>query len=190
MIGRVTTGTGKTLDFGIPIMDKTIQYNKKHGCETLLLLLRTSVNYNIRERNPLAIVMAPIKQLARQVGKEFYESAPEIDTICVYSGSAIQCYMSTLNRGVDVTVGTLDVLFICSKGGALNLSEVGDSDQKLADGITWRQSDMTETNALATKVEYLLFTSFHIEVSWSNECPLENKELNSIIGAWFTLWRD
>ncbi|GKA45658.1 3-ketoacyl-CoA thiolase 2, peroxisomal [Tanacetum coccineum] len=28
------------------------------------------------------------------------------------------------------------------------------------------------------------------EVPWSNERPLENKELNAIIGAWFTLWRD
>ncbi|GJY80330.1 hypothetical protein Tco_0493081, partial [Tanacetum coccineum] len=27
-------------------------------------------------------------------------------------------------------------------------------------------------------------------VPWTNERPLENKELNAIIGAWFTLWRD
>ncbi|GJT47065.1 hypothetical protein Tco_0955780 [Tanacetum coccineum] len=27
-------------------------------------------------------------------------------------------------------------------------------------------------------------------VPLSNERPLENKELNAIIGAWFTLWRD
>ncbi|GJT56177.1 pyrophosphate--fructose 6-phosphate 1-phosphotransferase subunit alpha [Tanacetum coccineum] len=27
-------------------------------------------------------------------------------------------------------------------------------------------------------------------VPWSNERPLENKELNAIIGAWFTLWRN
>ncbi|GKD97470.1 hypothetical protein Tco_1381367, partial [Tanacetum coccineum] len=29
-----------------------------------------------------------------------------------------------------------------------------------------------------------------MEVPLSNERPLENKELNAIIGAWFTLWRD
>ncbi|GKF38433.1 hypothetical protein Tco_0118494, partial [Tanacetum coccineum] len=28
------------------------------------------------------------------------------------------------------------------------------------------------------------------QVPWTNERPLENKELNTIIGAWFTLWRD
>ncbi|GJW79549.1 pescadillo [Tanacetum coccineum] len=31
---------------------------------------------------------------------------------------------------------------------------------------------------------------FGREVPWSNERPLEKKELNAIIGAWFTLWRD
>ncbi|GJZ54168.1 hypothetical protein Tco_0609053 [Tanacetum coccineum] len=28
------------------------------------------------------------------------------------------------------------------------------------------------------------------KVPWSNERLLENKELNAIIGVWFTLWRD
>lgn len=36
MIGRARTGTGKTLAFGIPIMDKVIQYNAKHGFVCLL----------------------------------------------------------------------------------------------------------------------------------------------------------
>lgn len=31
MIGRARTGTGKTLAFGIPIMDKIIQFNRKKG---------------------------------------------------------------------------------------------------------------------------------------------------------------
>jgi len=31
MIGRARTGTGKTLAFGIPIMDRIISYNEKNG---------------------------------------------------------------------------------------------------------------------------------------------------------------
>ncbi|KAI7735284.1 hypothetical protein M8C21_031057 [Ambrosia artemisiifolia] len=108
MIGRARTGTGKTLAFGIPIMDKIIQYNEKHG----------------RGRNPLAIVMAPTRELARQVEKEFYESAPNLDTLCVYGGSPIQRQMSTLDRGVDVIVGTPGRVIDLLKRGALNLSEV------------------------------------------------------------------
>ncbi|KAI3774232.1 hypothetical protein L1987_48779 [Smallanthus sonchifolius] len=108
MIGRARTGTGKTLAFGIPILDKIIQYNEKNG----------------RGRNPLAIVMAPTRELARQVEKEFYESAPNLDTLCVYGGSPIQRQMSTLDRGVDVIVGTPGRVIDLLKRGALNLSEV------------------------------------------------------------------
>ncbi|GKA62054.1 diacylglycerol kinase 7 [Tanacetum coccineum] len=36
-----------------------------------------------------------------------------------------------------------------------------------------------------------LISAKHIaQVPWTNERPLENRELNAIIGAWFTLWRD
>jgi superfamily II DNA/RNA helicase len=31
MFGRARTGTGKTLAFGIPILDKIIEFNKQHG---------------------------------------------------------------------------------------------------------------------------------------------------------------
>ncbi|XP_076958660.1 DEAD-box ATP-dependent RNA helicase 53, mitochondrial-like [Bidens hawaiensis] len=108
MIGRARTGTGKTLAFGIPIMDKIVQYNEKNG----------------RGRNPLAIVMAPTRELARQVEKEFYEAAPNLDTLCVYGGSPIQRQMSALDRGVDIIVGTPGRVIDLLKRGALNLSEV------------------------------------------------------------------
>ena len=77
-----------------------------------------------RGRNPLAIVLAPTRELARQVEKEFYESAPELDTLCVYGGSPIQRQMSTLDRGVDVIVGTPGRVIDLLKTWALNLSEV------------------------------------------------------------------
>ena len=35
MIGRARTGTGKTLAFGIPIMDRIISYNEKIGLVSL-----------------------------------------------------------------------------------------------------------------------------------------------------------
>ncbi|MQL89232.1 hypothetical protein Taro_021802 [Colocasia esculenta] len=106
MIGRARTGTGKTLAFGIPIMDKTIKFNEKNG----------------RGVNPLALVLAPTRELARQVEKEFTESTRSLDTLCVYGGSPIGQQMRTLQYGVDVVVGTP--------------GRVGDSDQKLAEGIT------------------------------------------------------
>ncbi|KAI3736467.1 hypothetical protein L6452_16009 [Arctium lappa] len=108
MIGRARTGTGKTLAFGIPIMDKIIRHNDKNG----------------KGRNPLAIVLAPTRELARQVEKEFYESAPNLDTLCVYGGVPIQRQMSTLDHGVDVIVGTPGRVIDLIKRGSLKLSEV------------------------------------------------------------------
>ncbi|KAL2482189.1 DEAD-box ATP-dependent RNA helicase 53 [Forsythia ovata] len=108
MIGRARTGTGKTLAFGIPIMDKIIRFNEKHG----------------RGRNPLALILAPTRELARQVDKEFYESAPNLETLCVYGGMPISRQMDTLRHGVDVVVGTPGRIIDLIKRGSLNLSEV------------------------------------------------------------------
>ncbi|KAL8152220.1 hypothetical protein V2J09_009980, partial [Rumex salicifolius] len=108
MIGRARTGTGKTLAFGIPIMDKIIRYNARHGCG----------------RNPLALVLAPTRELAKQVEKEFSLSSTKLETICVYGGTPISQQMSSLDRGVDVVVGTPGRVIDLLKRGALDLSEV------------------------------------------------------------------
>ncbi|MBA0841963.1 hypothetical protein Goarm_001815, partial [Gossypium armourianum] len=124
MIGRAKTGTGKTLAFGIPIMDKIIRYNAKHG----------------RGRNPMCLVLAPTRELAKQVEKEFHESAPNLDTICVYGGTPISRQMRQLDYGVDVAVGTPGRIIDLLKRGALNLSEVqflvlDEADQMLQVGF-------------------------------------------------------
>jgi ATP-dependent RNA helicase DDX21 len=108
MIGRARTGTGKTLAFGIPILDKIISFNAKKG----------------QGENPLALVMAPTRELARQVEKEFKESAPVLHTLCVYGGVPIQLQISHLRNGVDVVVGTPGRIIDLLKRGSLNLSEV------------------------------------------------------------------
>ncbi|CAN4084587.1 unnamed protein product [Withania somnifera] len=108
MIGRARTGTGKTLAFGIPIMDKIIRFNEKHG----------------RGRNPLALILAPTRELAKQVDKEFFESAPGLDTLCVYGGVPISRQMSTLDKGVDIVVGTPGRVIDLLRRGALNLAEI------------------------------------------------------------------
>ncbi|KAK9093275.1 hypothetical protein Syun_028186 [Stephania yunnanensis] len=117
MIGRAKTGTGKTLAFGIPILIK---------------LLSTMQS--------MALVLAPTRELARQVEKEFHESASVLDTLCVYGGVPISRQMSTLDYGVDVVVGTPGRIIDLMKRGALNLSEVqfvvlDEADQMLAVGF-------------------------------------------------------
>ncbi|KAL4367280.1 hypothetical protein GQ457_05G016940 [Hibiscus cannabinus] len=124
MIGRAKTGTGKTLAFGIPIMDKIIRYNAQHG----------------RGRNPLCLVLAPTRELAKQVEKEFHESAPNLDTICVYGGTPISKQIRQLDFGVDIAVGTPGRIIDLLKRGDLNLTEVqflvlDEADQMLQVGF-------------------------------------------------------
>uniref|UniRef100_A0A0E0LH35 RNA helicase n=1 Tax=Oryza punctata TaxID=4537 RepID=A0A0E0LH35_ORYPU len=123
MIGRARTGTGKTLAFGIPIMDRILCHNEKNGSG----------------RNPLAIILAPTRELARQVEKEFKESAP-LDSLCVYGGVPISHQMRALNYGVDVVVGTPGRIIDLLRRGVLNLSEIqfvvlDEADQMLAVGF-------------------------------------------------------
>ncbi|GKB65767.1 hypothetical protein Tco_0927179 [Tanacetum coccineum] len=53
-------------------------------------------------------------------------------------------------------------------------------------------TDMSKLREEASRKRKLecLDGSRSIPVAWTNERPLENKELNAIIGTWFTLWRD
>ncbi|RDX65727.1 DEAD-box ATP-dependent RNA helicase 53, mitochondrial [Mucuna pruriens] len=146
MIGRARTGTGKTLAFGIPIMDKIIQFNAKHG----------------RGRDPLALVLAPTRELARQVEKEFYESAPNLDTICVYGGTPISRQMSQLDYGVDIAVGTPGRIIDLLNRGALNLKDVkfvvlDEADQMLQVGF---QEDVEKIlERLPPKRQTLMFSA-------------------------------
>ncbi|XP_043700640.1 DEAD-box ATP-dependent RNA helicase 53, mitochondrial-like isoform X3 [Telopea speciosissima] len=146
MIGRARTGTGKTLAFGIPIMDRIIQFNAKHG----------------RGRNPLALVLAPTRELARQVEKEFRESAPNLDTLCVYGGVPISQQMNTLDYGVDVVVGTPGRIIDLLKRGALVLSEVqfvilDEADQMLAVGFDEDVEEILKT--LPQKRHSMMFSA-------------------------------
>ncbi|KAL2322423.1 hypothetical protein Fmac_026802 [Flemingia macrophylla] len=124
MIGRARTGTGKTLAFGIPILDRIIKFNAKHG----------------RGRDPLALVLAPTRELARQVEKEFIETAPNLDTICLYGGTPIQQQMRQLTYGVDIAVGTPGRIIDLLNRGALSLNTVqfvvlDEADQMLQVGF-------------------------------------------------------
>nr|GEU32243.1 ulp1 protease family, C-terminal catalytic domain-containing protein [Tanacetum cinerariifolium] len=61
--------------------------------------------------------------------------------------------------------------------------------QQFRDPPTERKKNKA-TKALNAYVNGVCTCQGQVVVPWSNERPLKNKELNAIIGAWFTLWRD
>ncbi|KAE8678410.1 DEAD-box ATP-dependent RNA helicase 53 [Hibiscus syriacus] len=105
-------------------MDKIIRYNAQHG----------------RGRNPLCLVLAPTRELAKQVEKEFHESAPNLDKIFVYGGTPISKQTRQLDYSVDIAVGTPGCITDLLKRGALNSTEfqflvLDEADQMLQVGF-------------------------------------------------------
>ncbi|KAK7337626.1 hypothetical protein VNO77_18209 [Canavalia gladiata] len=127
IIARAKTGTGKTLAFGIPILkglteDELATSHRRSG------------------RLPRVLVLAPTRELAKQVEKELKESAPYLNTVCVYGGVSYVTQQSALSRGVDVVVGTPGRIIDLINGNSLKLSEVqylvlDEADQMLAVGF-------------------------------------------------------
>ncbi|KDP23314.1 hypothetical protein JCGZ_23147 [Jatropha curcas] len=125
IIARAKTGTGKTLAFGIPIIK---QITEDTGSQR-----RTG-------RLPKVLVLAPTRELAKQVEKEINDSAPYLNTVCVYGGVSYITQRNALSRGVDVVVGTPGRIIDLIKSNSLKLGEVqylvlDEADQMLSFGF-------------------------------------------------------
>ncbi|KAH9546848.1 hypothetical protein CY35_11G003000 [Sphagnum magellanicum] len=149
LIARAKTGTGKTLAFGIPVIQHIVNENERDRiarAEPFFSLVH-SVEENKRNaiarrvgRAPRALVLAPTRELAKQVEREFMESAPMLSTICVYGGVPISTQQRQLQRGVDIAVGTPGRIIDLIDRGSLQLQNVcflvlDEADQMLAVGF-------------------------------------------------------
>jgi len=106
VVGRARTGTGKTLAFSLPVIERLLTDGDR------------------RSRNPKCIVLAPTRELAKQVENEIFITAPTLATTCVYGGTPIGQQESKLRRGVDIVVGTPGRVQDLMNRGSLNLNEI------------------------------------------------------------------
>ncbi|MCD7839740.1 MAG: DEAD/DEAH box helicase, partial [Erysipelotrichaceae bacterium] len=104
MIGQAQTGTGKTLAFGSVILS-TLQNDVKHV---------------------QALILSPTRELAMQIEDELKRIGKYTNykTICVYGGSDISMQMRTLNKGVDIVVGTPGRVLDLMRRHALNIENI------------------------------------------------------------------
>ncbi len=104
IIGQAQTGTGKTLAFGIPIVEKV----------------------DPLEREVQAIVLTPTRELAVQVAKELGKVGKHkrIAVLPVYGGQPIEKQLSQLRKGVHIVVGTPGRVIDHIRRGTLNLKSV------------------------------------------------------------------
>src|SRR5689334_16821481 len=92
IIGQARTGTGKTLAFGLP----------------LLQLIEAEGEEKDRGRAPRALVVVPTRELAIQVADDLRTAAVNVRVrvLTVYGGRAYEPQIDALDKGVDIVVGT------------------------------------------------------------------------------------
>ena len=105
IIGQARTGTGKTLAFGIPLLE----------------LIGESP-----ARKPLALVVVPTRELAIQVADDLRTAAVNMRArvLTVYGGRAYEPQIDALAAGVDIVVGTPGRLLDLAERRHLDLSSV------------------------------------------------------------------
>ncbi|KAJ6844270.1 DEAD-box ATP-dependent RNA helicase 3, chloroplastic-like [Iris pallida] len=159
LIARAKTGTGKTLAFGIPVIKRLTEDDEQRNASRFNSLLQIHARSG---RLPRVLVLAPTRELAKQVENEIKESAPYLSTVCVYGGVSYSIQQNALSRGVDVVVGTPGRIIDLVNSNSLQLGEVeylvlDEADQMLAVGFEEDVEIILEK--LPTKRQSMLFSA-------------------------------
>ena len=107
LIGQARTGTGKTLGFGVPLLNQLDLPGAKGA-------------------PPQALVVAPTRELAVQVAGDLTAASRQLGVrvLTIYGGRAYEPQTSALKRGVDLVVGTPGRLLDLVEQGHLRLGSV------------------------------------------------------------------
>ncbi|MEU2161793.1 DEAD/DEAH box helicase [Streptomyces sp. NPDC019208] len=117
VIGQAKTGTGKTLGFGLPLLERvTVPADVEAGRAKPEELTDT----------PQALVVVPTRELCTQVTNDLLTAGKvrNVRVIAIYGGRAYEPQVEALKKGVDVVVGTPGRLLDLAGQKKLNLSHV------------------------------------------------------------------
>ena len=114
MIGQARTGTGKTLAFGISLLERVV--------------VPTDEGYADLKHpgKPQALVMTPTRELALQITGDLIDASQvrHARILTVYGGVGYEPQLEALEKGVDVVVGTPGRLLDLANRRSLDLSHV------------------------------------------------------------------
>ncbi|MFJ8541383.1 DEAD/DEAH box helicase [Streptomyces sp. NPDC093586] len=99
IIGQAKTGTGKTLGFGLPLLERvTVPADVEAGRAAPESLTDA----------PQALVVVPTRELCQQVTNDLLTAGKvrNVRVLAIYGGRAYEPQVEALKKGVDVIVGT------------------------------------------------------------------------------------
>eukprot|EP00520_Triparma_pacifica_P009176 CAMPEP_0118644434 /NCGR_PEP_ID=MMETSP0785-20121206/6946_1 /TAXON_ID=91992 /ORGANISM="Bolidomonas pacifica, Strain CCMP 1866" /LENGTH=763 /DNA_ID=CAMNT_0006536211 /DNA_START=168 /DNA_END=2459 /DNA_ORIENTATION=+ len=182
IIGRSRTGTGKTLAFGLPALHRLQQLGagrvNKEGKRAM------------RGRKPSMIVLAPTRELARQVAEELTEIGKplNLDVALFHGGVSYDPQTRALRAGIDVLVATPGRVIDHLDRGNLDLSEVNvavldEADEMLNLGFANDVERVMEDcgSANSNKPQVLLFSA--TTPSWVTDIANDYQENSLKIDA-------
>ncbi|WP_223394133.1 DEAD/DEAH box helicase [Nocardioides rotundus] len=113
LIGQARTGTGKTLAFGIPVLQRSVAPSDPDYAE-------------LPAGKPQALIVAPTRELALQVSSDLALAGADrgFRVLTVYGGVGYEPQLEALAAGVDIVVGTPGRLIDLANRRALDLSHV------------------------------------------------------------------
>ncbi|SCF79324.1 Superfamily II DNA and RNA helicase [Streptomyces sp. Ncost-T10-10d] len=117
VIGQAKTGTGKTLGFGLPLLERvTVPADVEAGRAEPEQLTEA----------PQALVVVPTRELCQQVTNDLLTAGKvrNVRVLAIYGGRAYEPQVEALKKGVDVIVGTPGRLLDLAGQRKLDLSHV------------------------------------------------------------------
>ncbi|MER7331160.1 MULTISPECIES: DEAD/DEAH box helicase [unclassified Micromonospora] len=108
LIGQAPTGTGKTLGFGVPLLERV--FAPEEGGDGV----------------PQALVVVPTRELGIQVAKDLAAAGKTrgVRVLPIYGGVAYEPQVDALRKGVEILVGTPGRLLDLAKQKHLRLDRV------------------------------------------------------------------
>jgi superfamily II DNA/RNA helicase len=113
VLGRGRTGSGKTIAFSAPLVERLLQMSK-NGVKRAI------------GRAPRALILAPTRELALQIDRTVQPIARSVGlfTTQVYGGVPLGRQIGALERGVDIVIGTPGRIEDLIARGKLDVSQV------------------------------------------------------------------
>ncbi|WP_245764581.1 DEAD/DEAH box helicase [Planctomicrobium piriforme] len=109
LLGCAQTGTGKTAAFALPILNRLGSDNRRAV-----------------PNSPRALILAPTRELASQIGDSFLEYGQflKLRTTCVFGGVGQGRQVQSMNRGVHILVATPGRLLDLMNQGHIRLDRL------------------------------------------------------------------
>jgi superfamily II DNA/RNA helicase len=108
LIGQAPTGTGKTLGFGLPILERVLAPSEG------------------ADGQPQALIVVPTRELGLQVARDIAAAGATrgVRVLPIYGGVAYEPQVDVLKKGVEILVGTPGRLLDLAKQKQLKLGSI------------------------------------------------------------------